>query len=120
MQNRSPKEDVLVGGLVDWSYAGWVYGSTRLSGLEDPGLRRTLAIGLIAELLVEGLATAGDVDERGYHPWPYSPGESIERIAREWITSWRDEVPTPGAIVWLANTDAGTRVGEAVLARERQ
>ncbi|WP_206751192.1 hypothetical protein, partial [Cryobacterium sp. MDB2-A-2] len=40
MHNRSPKDDVLVGGLDDWAYAAWVYGSTRLSGLEDPGLRR--------------------------------------------------------------------------------
>jgi hypothetical protein len=118
MEPRSPKEDVLVGGLDDWAYAAWVYGSTRLSGLRDPGLRRTLTLGLIAELLVEGLAVAGDVDEQGHHPWPCSPGEAIERITREWITEWSDEVPTPGAIVWFVNTDEGNRVAEAVLARE--
>lgn len=119
MDHRSPKEDVLVGGLEDWAYAAWVYGSTRLSGLDDPGLRRTLALGLIAELLVEGLAIAGDVDEQGHHPWPCSPGEAVERITREWVTEWRDEVPTPGAIVWLANTEAGNHLAEAVLAREQ-
>lgn len=118
MNERSPKDDVLVGGLDDWAYAGWVYGSTRLSGLSDRALRRELALGLIAELVVEGLVVAGDVDEQGHHPWACSPGEAIERITREWVTEWGDETPTPGAIVWLANTDEGNRIARAVLAKE--
>jgi hypothetical protein len=115
---RSPQEDVLVEGLYDWAYAAWVFGSTGLSGLEDQRLRRTLALGVIAELLVAGLVVAGDVDEQGHHPWPCSAGEAIERITREWITEWRDDVPTPGAIVWLANTEEGNRVARGVLGRE--
>ncbi|MDY7528875.1 MULTISPECIES: hypothetical protein [unclassified Cryobacterium] len=62
MHNRSPKDDVLVGGLDDWAYAAWVYGSTRLSGLEDPGLRRTLTVPLLAKaqarMLAEGVTDA--------------------------------------------------------------
>lgn len=119
MNERSPKDDVLVGGLDDWAYAAWVYGSTGLGGLSDPVLRRALALGIIAELLVEGLVVAGEVDEQGHHPWPCSPGEAIERIAREWITDWEYEIPAPGAIVWLANTDKGNRIAHTVLARER-
>lgn len=118
MRDRSPQEDVLVGGLVDWEYAASVYGSTSLSGLQSQSLRRTLALGLIAELLVDGLVVAGDVDEQGHHPWPCSPGEAVERITREWMTEWSNDVPTPGAIVWLANTDEGDRVAEGVLRRE--
>lgn len=61
---------------------------------------------------------AGDVDEDGHHPWPHSPGDAVEQITRTWLTDWPDTVPTPGAIMWLANTEAGNRVGQAVLARE--
>ena len=118
MDDRTPKEDVLVGGLDDWAYAGWVYGSTRLAGITDLEQRRVLAIGLIAELLVEGLMTPGDVDDHGHHSWPHPTGEAIERITREWLTDWPNEVPPPGAIVWLANTPAGNEIARRVLARE--
>ena len=118
MDDRTPKEDVLVGGLNDWAYAGWVYGSTRLAGISDSEQRRVLAIGLIAELLVEGLMIPGDVDDQGHHPWPHPTGEAIERITREWLTEWPREVPAPGAIVWLANTEAGSALARRVLARE--
>lgn len=119
MADRTPMEDVLVGALDDWAYASWVYGSTRLAGLTDPEQRRTQALGLIAELLVERLMVPGDVDEQGHHPWPCSPGEAVERITREWLTDWRDDVPTPGAIVWLALTPAGRDVAQSILERER-
>lgn len=120
MDSRTPREDVLVGGLDDWAYAAWVYQSTSLAGITDSIQRRTLAIGLIAELLVEGLMLAGDVDEHGHHPWPHSVGDAIERITRTWLTEWPDEIPTPGAIAWLANTEAGNRAGREVLAREAE
>lgn len=60
----------------------------------------------------------GDVDRHGHHPWPCSAGEAVERITREWLTEWRGEIPTPGAIVWLANTEAGDNIAREVLARE--
>lgn len=120
MVNRTPREDVLVGGLDDWADAGWVYGSTRLAGITDSEQRRVLAIGLIAELLVEGLMVPGDVDDGGHHPWPHSTGDAIERIAREWLTEWPDKIPTPGAIVWLANTSGGDEIARRVLAREER
>lgn len=115
---RTPKEDVLVGGLDDWAYAGWVYGSTRHSGLVDPESRRALSIGLIAELVMEGLMVPGDVDDGGFHPWDLAPGASVERITRLWLNDWHDEIPPPGAIVWLENTDAGDVIARSVLARE--
>lgn len=120
MSERSPRDDALVGGLDDWPYASWIYGSTRLAGLRDSASRRTFALGLIAELLVDGLMVAGDVDEQGHHPWPCSPGEAIERIAREWLTEWGDELPTPGAIAWFTNTPRGNEIAQAVLRGEEQ
>ena len=118
VEMRTPEEDVLVGGLDDWADAAWVYGSTRLAGEMVPGRRRTLALGVIAELLVGRLVVPGDVDDQGHHTWPCSPGEAVERITREWLTAWRDEIPTPGAIVWLANTARGDEIARHVLARE--
>lgn len=91
-----------------------------LAGIADPAQRRTLTIGLIAELLVEGLMIAGDVDEHGHQPWPHSMGDAIERITRTWLTEWPEDIPTPGAIVWLANTEAGNLMGREVLARETE
>jgi len=118
MEERTPKEDLLVGGLDDWADAGWVYGSTRLAGITDQSNRRALAIGLVAEVIVQGLMIPGDVDDTGHHPWPHSTGDAIERIAREWLNDWPDEVPAPGAIVWLANTPAGDELAREVLSRE--
>ena len=118
MEDRTPKEDLLVGGLDDWAYAGWIYGSSRLAGISNPEQRRTLTFGLIAEVLVEGLMVPGDVDVNGHHPWTCTAGEAIERITREWLSDWRDNVPPPGAIVWLDNTDAGDAIGRSVLSRE--
>jgi hypothetical protein len=69
-------------------------------------------------VIVEGLMIAGDVDEQGHHPWPLSVGDAIERITREWLTDWPDEVPPPGVIVWLANTAKGDEFARRVLARE--
>lgn len=117
MNKRTATEDLLVGGLDDWADASWVYG--RVWDLaDDPENRRTMAIGLITEVLVQGLMIPGDVDEQGHHPWPHSPGDAIERIAREWIIDWKYECPTPGAIVWLANSAVGDEVARRVLARE--
>lgn len=116
MASREPKEDVLIGGLDDWIYASWVTNS--IWQLTEPKWRRTMTVGLIAELLTEGLMIAGDVDSRGYHPWRCTTGDAIERITRDWLSDWMDEIPTPGAIVWLANTTAGNDLARSVLDRE--
>jgi len=118
MDQRTPKEDLLVGGLYEPAYASWVCTSARLAGIDDRTQLLTFSIGLIAEVLIEGLMVAGDYDRDGHHPWPHSPGGAIERIAREWLVDWPDEVPPPGAIVWLANAEIGSEIANQVLARE--
>lgn len=118
MARRSPKEDLLVGGLDDWADAGWALQSARLSGETDPVALRDLTLRVIAEVLGEGLMVAGDIVGDQHVPWHGSPEEAAERIAREWLDEWGEEVPTPGAIVWLDNTPAGDVVARAVLARE--
>jgi len=115
---RTPKEDLLVGGLDDWADAGWALQSARLSGATDPVALRDLTLSLIAEVLREGLMVPGDIVGGDHVPWHGSAQETAERITREWVDEWGDEVPTPGAIVWLSNTEAGDEIARAVLARE--
>lgn len=118
-RDRTLIEDVLVGGLDDWVYAGWLHQTARdLSGLTDRAQLRSLAIGVIAEVLVSGLMVAGEVSEDGHRPWDCSTEAALARIVEDWL-AWGEEPPTPGAIVWLALTDAGRAIGEAVLSREQ-
>ena len=111
-------EDLLVSGLDDPAYAGWVRGIATQSGLTNSEHLRELSLGIIVEVICMGLMIPGDYDQDGHHPWPHSMGDAIERISREWLEEWADDVPTPGAIVWLANTESGNEVAQRVLERE--
>lgn len=115
--DRTLAEDVLANGIDDWVYAGWVHQIVRRSGVADAAQLRQLAVGLIAELIVSGLVVPGDYDGDTHQPWECSAGEAIVRITEEWL-AWGDSAPTPGAIVWLALSPAGTTLGAAVLERE--
>jgi hypothetical protein len=115
--DRTLIEDVLARGVDDWVYAAEILDIAARTELGDASQLRQLSIGLVAELLVRGLVLAGEYDGDGHRPWECSTGDAIARIAEEW-QSWGDEVPTPGAIVWLDLTAAGRQIGEAVLARE--
>jgi hypothetical protein len=118
MTERTLIEDLLVSGLDDPVYAGWIRAIAAQSALTDPGRLRELSLGIIVEVLCPGLMVPGDYDQDGHHPWPHSPGDAIERISREWLDQWAYDVPAPGAIVWLANTDFGNEVARHVLGRE--
>jgi hypothetical protein len=115
---RTPLEDLLVGGLDDWADAGWALQSARLSGETELSALRDITLDLITEVLREGLMVAGDLVGSEYVSWHGEPQEWAQRIRREWLDEWGDEVPTPGAIVWLDNTLAGDDFARDVLARE--
>jgi hypothetical protein len=115
-RSRTPVEELLVEGLDDWLYASWI--TTPIRSVTTVSHRRTMALGLIAEMLVDGLMVAGDVVDGRHQAWPCSTGEAIERITRVWLQDWRDELPTPGAIVWFDITDKGADLARQVLARE--
>lgn len=118
MSDRTPREDLLVGGLDDWADAGWALQSARLSGATDPVELRDYTIELIADVLGERLMLAGDIVGGEHIAWHGTPDDWARRIRDEWIAEWGEAVPSPGAIVWLCNTDAGDEVARAVLARE--
>lgn len=118
MTPRTALEDLVVGGLDDWADAGWALQSVRLSGETDPVALRDLTFELIAEVLLDGLMAAGDIVGSDHVPWHGEPEAWMERIRREWLDEWADEIPSPGAIVWLDNTPAGDALARDVLARE--
>jgi hypothetical protein len=115
---RTPKEDLVVGGLADWADASWASMSARLTGETDPAVLRDLTLSLIAEVLRDGLMVAGDIIVDEHVPWHGSTEEVVERISHEWIEEWGGTMPTPGAIVWLSNTAAGDELARGVLERE--
>jgi hypothetical protein len=116
--DRTLAEDVLASGLDDLVYAAWVLQIARRSGLSEKSQLRQLAVGLVAELLIEGLVVAGECVGGAHQPWECAVDESVSRIGRDWL-AWGDAPVTPGAIFWLALTPAGQRAGEAVLRREK-
>jgi hypothetical protein len=115
---RTLTENLLVSTLGDWAYASWAIPDVVGSGEFGADLVRSSTLGLIAEVVLTGLIQAGDVVDGVHVPWECSPAEAVERIVLEWLRDWSEEVPTPGAIVWLDVTAKGRLVAEAVLARE--
>lgn len=112
----TPKESVLVEGLYDFVHDSWVINYLRKTVAEPQW--RTAAIGLIAELLVNELMLPGDLSGGEHHPWDCSTGDAIKRITAEWLVYDSYDLPYPGAVVWLANTEAGNEIARAVLARD--
>jgi hypothetical protein len=116
--DRTILEDVLARGVDDWVYEAEVFTIARRSGLTEPDQLRALSLGLITEVIVRGLMTPGEYDGETHRPWDCSTGDAVVRITEDWLAS-RDDVPTPGSVVWLSNTELGERMGKAVLDRER-
>lgn len=114
----TPREDLLIAGLADWVYVGWVPVCAGLSGARGDLELRTVALDLIREVLVSGLMVAGEVTESGHVPFDLSPETAADRIRDEWISAWGLETPAPGAVAWLDNTAAGDAVAQRALARE--
>jgi hypothetical protein len=104
---RSLLEEVLVGGLDDFIDAAGVMSDAGLTGITDLTVLRPLAIGLISELLFDGLVTPGDLTAQGFSPWAGSTAPALERIARVWKAEYGESFPTFGAIVWLQLTETG-------------
>jgi len=113
-------EDLLANGVEDWVYEALICGNIARRVVLDPRDRRSVAIGLIAEALINGLVVAGETPPNvGFTAWNCSPIESLQRIVENWSNRSNPDV-LPGEIVWLKNTEAGNAIGEAVLARARR
>lgn len=116
-EDRGLLEDVMARSVDDWVYPAEIEGIAARTGLNDREAVRALSIGLVAEAIVKRLLIAGEVSASGFVPWECSPSAAVERIVEEWM-AWGESQLTPGAIVWLAPTETGERLGRAVLRRE--
>jgi len=100
--------EVLNRGLQDWVDAAevaWVAQS--VGGATAAGFAFELSIGIISNVLQEGLMVIGDVTGDGFKEWNMTSTEALDRIAREWKALGRS--PNLGEICWLSNTREGDR-----------
>lgn len=115
--DRTLLEDVLAHGVDDWLDLGWIVQIARRAGVKDAAVTRAIAIGLVAEVVIGGLAEAGEVTEHGFRRWEMTSDAALGRIVEEWL-AYGLESPTPGAICWLSITHEGEARGREVLRRE--
>lgn len=59
-----------------------VIGVAQRSGVTDRAALASLSIGVVAELLAEHLANAGDLGPEGFQPWEVAEGDAIVRISK--------------------------------------
>jgi hypothetical protein len=81
----------------------------RYAGPADDAELVEVAVGLVTELLEQGLAVAGTVTREGFEPWRRSPGSAAEHVAATWRAD-RDGAQD-WFLVWLAATLEGLARG---------
>jgi len=111
-------EDLAARGVDDWADLGIAVDIARRVAPSAGEARTTLAIGIVAVAIAQGLVCAGSVSDGTFEPWTLSAEDAITRIVREWSELATD--PRPGDVAWLCNTTDGDLIGAAVLERERQ
>jgi hypothetical protein len=105
---------MLVNGLFDWVSAGFTYTIAMDSGATDPTTLRALAIGLAAEVLVDGLMVAGDYTKDGFVPWQCSTAEAIVKMTTGWLSLPDPRHQGPAEVVWLKLTPAGEAIARPI------
>jgi hypothetical protein len=78
-----------------------------LPNVSQVGIRRE-ALAAIRELQSGDYARIGDLTRNGFVAWAVSPGEALDRVAREWSPV---RMPRLGEIGWLESTRAGKEIG---------
>lgn len=106
------RDEILREGLYDWVSASWVF-STALERVRNPVDARSLAIGVIVELVTARLMVAGSLGTSGYDAWDCSPEDAAARIVREWVVEQRQDALVNEA-VWLDITPAGKLVVDSL------
>lgn len=117
MRMRTGLEDLLIRGLDDWTYLAEAARSVA-RGADPAGSVREATLALVEDALRSGLVVPGDVLDDGFHEWRLSATPAMARIREGWERDWGNEIPTPGAVVWLSNTPAGDGIARDVLTRE--
>lgn len=114
--SRTILEDLLARAADDWVDPSELLEIVGRAGVANRELRRTAAIGLVAQAVCLGYVTIGDVWEK-HVSWPLPPGDALLRLARDW-SAVADPYVLPGDLFWIDATPEGEAVGRAVWARE--
>ncbi|MCX7522900.1 hypothetical protein OSC27_11505 [Microbacterium sp. STN6] len=122
LSERTVLEEVLVSMLDDWASLGWVTSIVADSGIEGRQDRRTMSLGIVAQLLHRDLAVAGSYESSaGFVPWACSTHEALARVVTEWFAAGLNNGDDgPWGSIWLDATGAGDAIAHAALLREKQ
>jgi hypothetical protein len=117
--DRTPLEDVLVGGLDDYIRNVEVFGSASGTGIEDDGVLRQLSIGTVAEMLYRGLAVPGTCTiEHGFVEIEQDWWMTLKDIVQRWYAI--DALPSlDKGVFWLKTTPDAEEMGRAIWARDQ-
>jgi len=108
--------ELLIEGLVDYIDPWWIYGTARGDDSERSAESvRLEAWGAVAELLIHGLVTLGDVAEDGrFVERVGSVGDLLVEVFSKWQQSWGDEIPQDRDFC-LSNTPLGDETARQAL-----
>jgi hypothetical protein len=105
-------------GQIDWVGAGDLASVAMMAGVPDQLDQQVMAIGVLAELLLQELMVPGGIREKKFVPWDCTPLEAFEEISRWWLSrDWKQEdwpfhFPTSGDLFWLDLTPKGKKLVE--------
>jgi len=108
------KEELLIEGLQVEGNLNWIYSEVWNNFPLTNSLVRALSLGLIMEMLTDGLVTVGNIDAGEL--WLGTNGDAVIRIASEWVRDWPDG-PSRNATVLgpeLSNTPHGDDVARSL------
>ena len=111
----SAREDVLRWGLVDWVELDRIHGYV---AREFPGqplsVIQNKTLDLIHSLVSDGMFKLGDLKQGSrFTAWNTPLDESIQRIREVYVANFDDKNTWPW-FCWLAITEKGLRVAEAI------
>jgi hypothetical protein len=117
----TPREEVLIRGLVDWVALDRIHWDVAEANKGEPiAVVQSETLNLIRSLVEEGLFEIGDLsgDDGRFVAWNSSIDDSIARIRAAYVTNFEDQNTWPW-VCWLDLTDAGTAAAQVVESRYR-
>ena len=118
----TPREHVLIRGLVDWISLDRIHWDVAEANKGEPiTVVQSATLNLIRTLVEEGLCEVGDLSEAGgrFLAGDSSIDDVIAQIRNAYVTNFEDHSSWPW-MCWLDLTDAGTAVAQAVESRYHQ
>ena len=115
----SAREEVLLRGLIDWVALERVHRRVARENAGEPlAIIQDKTLDLIQSLVSDGLFEVGDLQTQDHRfaAWDIPLDESIQRIREVYVNKFDDE-PEWWFYCWLAPTEKGLQLAEAIEAR---